>query len=261
MSDLDSLQATLRGFIAEAFSLERLDADALLLHTPFAFDDGDGFPLVLEHTADGWQITDRGGSVEHLSYYDVNLTESRKHVIKEIARTAGLKVDDWELVRPANGELAAADVFDFLHAMARVADLGLTSTSRIANMLREDLETLVQRRFPASAYDLDYVNPRDPDGIFSADVLFRRGDPQADPLLGFAVWNNDRADRAAITLLQYEAWGLKWDSVVFLDEDVNLSRRQQRLLNRKAGMQFSNITEREEEIASWLHRQGVPTAA
>lgn len=66
--ELEELERSLRQRLALQFHLEPLGDGRVAILSPFTFDDGDRFPIVLERIGDRWRLTDEGGTVMHLSY-------------------------------------------------------------------------------------------------------------------------------------------------------------------------------------------------
>jgi len=54
--------------VSEAVRLYEEEVNRYRVFTPFTFDDGDGFSIVLLKNGNGWVITDEGHTFMHMSY-------------------------------------------------------------------------------------------------------------------------------------------------------------------------------------------------
>lgn len=108
--------------------LQPLGSDRAAVLSPFTFDDGDGFPIVVQRADTGWRLSDEGGSAQHLSYADVDFDQgNRALLIERIARRHGLELEQWELSRELDHPPSVEDVLDFIHALVRVNDVDFLS--------------------------------------------------------------------------------------------------------------------------------------
>jgi Domain of unknown function DUF1828 len=87
------LQRVLRDFGA-LLSVTALDDGSFHIATPFAFADGDMFPITIERREAGWRITDRGATIARLTRGHVELARSALDVIERIAGARGYALSD-----------------------------------------------------------------------------------------------------------------------------------------------------------------------
>jgi Domain of unknown function DUF1828 len=82
------LQRVLRDFGA-LLTAAALDDGSFHIATPFAFANGDMFPITIERREAGWRITDRGATIARLTRGQVELARSAFDVIECIANARG----------------------------------------------------------------------------------------------------------------------------------------------------------------------------
>lgn len=262
MSDLSQLEEELRSRLSMAISLEPLGDGRYAVITPFTFDDGDRFPIVLFDQNDGWRISDEGSSVMHLSYDDYAVEEgNRAKLLENIAQRHHLELVDWEFLRDVTGTPTAEDILGFIHAMAQVADVGdFLARDTVASTFLEDFRAFLRETVAASALRLDYHDPeRDPEGNYRVDAaMSRNGDPH---LLAFGVHNDSRAKDATIALLTFEHWRVPFESLAVSENQAELSRRSLAQLTDVVGKQFASLTGNEGRIRDYLRDRGVPVTS
>ena len=73
--DQAQLERLLRERLCAEIRIHRREDDVLMMESPFAFPDGDHFPIYLSETAGGGvELSDRGHTLMHVSYeHDVEL--------------------------------------------------------------------------------------------------------------------------------------------------------------------------------------------
>ena len=108
----------------------RIEADAKGQHyiaTPFTFGDGDQPVVVLAPNQDGWMLSDRGTTLFRLGFQlndaEYNDPENRRRLDSALAM-AGISRHDGELTKPLPPGRYADAVFDFIHALLKIDELG-----------------------------------------------------------------------------------------------------------------------------------------
>ena len=80
----ESIEKSFREKVCEEISLYEEGVDRYRVFTPFQFDDGDHFSVILKRKNQKWYLSDEGFTIMHLSY-DVDLKQleegSRQNLI------------------------------------------------------------------------------------------------------------------------------------------------------------------------------------
>jgi Domain of unknown function DUF1828 len=87
------LQRVLRDFGA-LLNVTALDDGSFRIATPFAFANGDMFPIAIERREAGWRITDRGATIARLTRGHVELARPALDVIERFVSARGYTLSD-----------------------------------------------------------------------------------------------------------------------------------------------------------------------
>ncbi len=256
----DELASELRR-TALTFELEPLDSSRVAVLSPFTFDDGDRYPLVIEQSGDHWRLSDEGGGAMHLSYADVAFDKgNRARLIAAVALRHGLSVEDWELTRELSHPPRAADVLDFLHALVRVNDVEFLGREIVASTFAEDVRSFFGERVDPRVLRFDHVlAEHDPSGLYRIDVAIERA--ARPPLFVFAPGTDAKVRDATITLLTVQGWGVRHESVAVFEDQQEVGRAPLARLSDVVGKQFATLRGNEERITRFLADSDVPLAA
>ncbi len=97
--------------------------DKFIVHTPFRFDDGDHFVIVLKATEGGWLLTDEGHTLMHLSYGGFKATQPRQLIINQALTAADAMERDGEITLEVLRDDFGAALFAFVQVLIRVAEV------------------------------------------------------------------------------------------------------------------------------------------
>lgn len=94
--------------------------------TPFMFEDGDHFTVMLRQEGSRWLITDNGHTYMHLSY-DLDEKDlhkgTRQKIISNVLSMFHVEDKDGELLIPVNDDRYGDSLFSFLQAIVKISDL------------------------------------------------------------------------------------------------------------------------------------------
>ena len=65
---IETIEADFKKKVSEALRLESEGVGSYRVFTPFIFEDGDNFSIVLKQSAGQWVLTDEGHTYMHLTY-------------------------------------------------------------------------------------------------------------------------------------------------------------------------------------------------
>lgn len=256
-AEIEELERTLQERLSLHFRLEPLGNGRIAVLSPFTFDDGDRFPVVLERVGDRWRLTDEGGTVMHLSYMEVPFDEgNRGRLIENVAQRHGLELEDWVLSKTLHDAPDPDALMSFIHAIAQVADVDFLAREVVASTFMEDFRGLLRARVRADRLRFGYHDEeRDPERTYVADAAIRRN---GEWLFGFGVPNDARAKDATITLMTFEQWYGAVDSFVVFEDQQELTRRTLAQLSNIAGKQFASLLGQEQRIVQYLEHLDIP---
>jgi hypothetical protein len=181
--------------VCREIDLEAEGVDRYIVYTPFMFDDGDHFVIVLRKEKEHWVLSDEAHTFMHLSYTEVDLSQGGRAKIIDQA-LAGYRVEN----RSGELKLAVADnafgdaLFSLLQAISRITSTALWTVARIKSTFEEDFRALMGSVVPADRLTFDYTDSQiDPDGIYPVDCRIN-GMPR--PCMVFAVANDAKCREA-----------------------------------------------------------------
>ena len=121
------IASDLQAQVAKSVYVEKGDDGQLYVATPFAFGDGDQPVIALMPNEDGWMLSDLGNTMFRLGFQlddDTMADPANKQRLNSALSMAGISRRDDELTKPLlDGDYAAA-LFDFVHALLKIDELG-----------------------------------------------------------------------------------------------------------------------------------------
>lgn len=243
MNDRDILQA-FKETVCREIEIEKKGLNRYIVYTPFAFDDGDHYVVILEREDNHWLLTDEGHTFMHLSYGGVDvLAGQRGELVKNSLAAYGLENRSGELVLNVPEEQFGDALFSYLQAINRVQSTALWTRSRGSSTFRDDFKALLRESVPPEKLEFDYADRTDdPGSIYKVDsrVIGRGGD-----WFIFAVANNDQCRNATITCYHFEKRRRSFNGAVIYENQEELASRSLAQISDVVGKQFSSLGQRD----------------
>lgn len=157
---LPEIATDLQAQISRSVYVEKGDDGQLYIATPFAFGDGDQPVVALIPNEDGWMLSDLGNTMFRLGFQvddDAMANPSNRQRLDSALSMAGISRRDDELTKPLqNGDYADA-LFDFVHALLKIDELGdfESAAHNSSESLRTQFRKVSHRR-------TNYMHPRVP---------------------------------------------------------------------------------------------------
>lgn len=232
-----------RSKVSREVDLESEGLQRYIIYTPFMFDDGDHYVVILRNENGQWMLSDEGHTLMHLSYSGVDLsTPTRARIIEESLANHGVERVHGELRLVVPGEDFGNALFSFVQALTRMATVAQMTQARVASAFMEDFTSLLDQIVPAPCMELDWHDlARDPDRNYVVDC---KVNSQAVPWFVFAVNSNDRCRNATITCLMYERWGYQFRRLVLFEDQQEINRKALAQLTDVVDKQFSSLGDR-----------------
>jgi len=260
---LHSIRDDFRKRVCEQIDLQQEGENRFRILTPFRFEDGDHFAVVLKREQGRWILTDEANTLMHLSYWiddkDID-TGNRREIIE--GSLAGFSVEnrEGELVIPIADDKFGDALFDFVQALAKVSDVSFLSRERVRSTFLEDFRTFLKKHVPENRLAFDWTDEvRDPKRNYPVDC---RINGMARPLFVYALPNEGKVKDATINLLSFEQWKLQFRSMAIFEEQESIPSRVLARFTDVCEKTFSNLEgENKDRIVVYLRRILAPDTA
>ena len=187
---LSEVTRDLQSQISQSLRVETDHRGQHYIATPFVFGDGDQPVIALSPEGDGWALSDRGNSMFRLGH---QLTDAEyddpalRRRMDSALVMAGIRQRDDELVKEMPPGQYAAALFNFVHALLKIDELGdyptlanptSPASKRIGSgglakeraQIKDEVHELVAECVARDRFVLDWHDPGwDRDGEYSVD--------------------------------------------------------------------------------------------
>jgi len=250
-----SIKEDFKSRVCEQIDLQQEGEARFRVLTPFRFEDGDHFGIVLKREGENWILSDEASTLMHLSYWleeqDVE-SGNRQQIIQ--GSLAGFFVEnrEGELILPVSGGHFGDALFNFVQALTKVTDVSFLSRERVRSTFLEDFKALLKAHIPEERLDFDWTDPiHDPKKHYPVDCRINK---MKRPLFVYALPNENRVQDATINLLMFEHWGLTFQSLGVFEEQESINRRVLARFTDVCDKAFSNLEENRDRITTHLQR-------
>lgn len=243
MMQAEEIARAFRRKVSGEVKVAKKGLDRFIVYTPFSFDDGDHFVIIMKREGDKWLLTDEGHTFMHLSYGDVDLTTgTRAQIIDSALTNYGVENHSGELRLAIPRKEFGDTLFTFVQALARIASTASWTQEKVKSTFFEDVTALIEETVPMGRALPKYTDPQvDPDGKYPADYLIRGATRE---WFVFAVSNDTQCQQAMITSLWYENHKKRNPSIVMYENQMNIARRFVAQLTDVTDKAFSSLSDR-----------------
>lgn len=251
---IELIERDFRAKVCEKIRMTSEGMDRYRVFTPFRFDDGDHLAIVLKQEHGKWILSDEGNTYMRLTY-EMEEKDFQKGTRASIiaAALASFSVDDreGELVLPISGERFGDALYSFVQSILKIADVTFLSRERVKSTFLEDFRSFIEERVPADRRTFDWNDPtHDQEAKYVVDC---RLNEMPDPLLIFALPNDDKVRDATIGLLQFERWWSKTPkSLAIFEDQQEINRKVLARFTDVCDKQFSSLNANKERIGKYI---------
>lgn len=244
------IESEFRRKVCGEIDIELEGLNRFIVYTPFMFDDGDHFVIVLKRNESRWLLTDEGHTFMHLSYAGFDLERgTRRSIIDQALMSFNLTNMQGELRLEVPDQQFGDALFSFVQALTKVSDTGYWTRERVQSTFLEDFQNLLREEIPPERRTFDYFDRQhDPDGIYPVDC---KVNGMAKPLFVFGVNNDSKCRDATITILQFEKWGNSFQSMAIFEDQTQINSKVLARFSDVAGKLFSSLGARD-RVTSYL---------
>ncbi len=252
-----SIKEDFKRTVCAEIELEPEGIDRFVVLTPFRFEDGDHYNIVLKREGDRWVLTDEASTIMHLSYWmdDKALEEGTEGNRKEImdSSLAGYHVQNrgGELVIPVAESRFGDALFNFIQGLTKVNDISLLSREIVRSTFMEDLFEFLKQNVDKTRLAFNWKErERDPKGNYLVDC---RINSMERPLLVFGVPNEAKANLAALSLRVFDSWEMQHQSLGVFEDQESLDPKPVARFTDAVGKTFSNLEGNKDAIRKYLN--------
>jgi len=242
--------------VCEQIDLQPEGEGRFLVVTPFRFEDGDHFGIVLKQENGNWILTDEATTLMHLSYQmdeqDLEVG-NRAEIIENSLEGFSVQNREGELVIPISEGRFGDALYNFVQAITRVNDVAYLSRERVRSTFMEDFKALLRAKIPPDRLTFDWTSEQhDPHKKYPVDA---RINGMKRPLFVYALQNDERVSVATISLLTFERWNIPFQSMAVFEEQESISRKTLARFTDVCEKAFSSLEEdNKTRISAYLDR-------
>ncbi|MFZ2338215.1 MAG: DUF1828 domain-containing protein [Bacteroidales bacterium] len=251
--DLKLIESEFKEKVCKEIRLMQEGIDRYRVFTPFQFNDGDSFAIVLKKTGSEWVLTDEGHTFMHLSYdLDIDSLDkgNRAKIISTTLNTFGINERDGHLFVILSGESTGDVFYNYIQALVKITDVSYLSRERVKSTFFEDFKSFISQKLPSDRFEFNYNDAvHDPQGKYPVDCRINKTEK---PLFVFAIGSDDKCNISTINLLQFEKWGLRFKSLAIFEDQEEISRKAVARFSDVCEKQFSSLTANAERIEKYI---------
>ena len=258
--NLNAIQDSFQLTVSKSVQISPEGIDRYQIFTPFHFDDGDHFVIILKKNAQGnWIITDEGHTYMHMSY-NMNLSSLNRGKHNQIIESAlekhNIQEQEGKIFADVKSLANAGNVFySFVQCLINITDVSYLSRERTdSSAFIKDFKAFISKTIDDPArFEFEYIDRRrDPDGKYPVDC---RVNGMSCPLFLYAINNDDKCRDTTISILQFQRWEQPFLTLGIFEDQEQIIRKVLARFTDVCDRQFSSLATNKERIRNFLAEQ------
>lgn len=256
MTENDMIKS-FKSVVCSDIRIEEEGLDRFHIFTPFRFNDGDRYVIILKKKDNSWILSDEGHTFIHISYkLDIEALSdgTRAEIIDKVKSEFSLEEEDGELYIRIKNAKYGHTLFNFIQALSKIYDTLFLSRERVRSTFAEDLKATVEKLVPMENISCNWHDPiLDIEGKYTVDYRIDGGDL---PIFIFALNSDKKIDDATITILWYEKTS-KFHSIGIYENQVKNSRKSVARFTDVSDKSFSTLSGNFDRFQEVLKEQNI----
>jgi hypothetical protein len=239
--------------VSEKIYIESEGKNCFLVFTPFQFDDGDHLRIVMKQEGRKWFLTDEGHTLMHLSYDEINLgSPKRAEIMESVLASHSVNRENGELRIDIKGDDHGDALYSFVQALIKISDISFTSKKRVESLFFDEFTEFFEEIVPEERRVFDYHDAKhDPEKKYIVDC---KTNGVQKPLFVFGVNNDAKCRDVTITCMQFERFGVSFDSLAVFENQETMNRRVLARFSDVIGKQYSSLYGNKDRIQKHISR-------
>ena len=254
---INDLRKQFKDSVCDSIEVIQQGINRFVVETPFAFEDGDSYVIVMIKKRNSWVLTDEGHTLMHLSYWMEDIDDlasgNRNDILLGVLASHSMNLTETgeieiEILENDYGNA----LFTFIQGITNIMDLTFLSRERVKSTFLEDFYKFMIGNIPRERLIVNWNEPeidRDSKYVVPYYISGLR-----EPTLVFPIDNENRVKDANITLLYFQTRKFKNHSVVVFEDMGELSKDPVARLIDVGEKPFSNFESNKENIKEHLLR-------
>jgi hypothetical protein len=251
--NLDSIKRDFKHRVSDQIDLLPEGDDRFLVTTPFRFDDGDHFSIILKSENGEWILSDEATTLMHLSYDsdDQDLTTgNRGEIVEHCLEGFDIRNREGELITTVTEGRFGDALFNFLQGLTKVSDISFLARERVRSTFIEDFRTFMRANVPEDRLSFDWTDQKhDKAKKYPVDARINH---MEKPLFVYALQSDEKVKDATISLLTFEKWDIRFRSLAIFEDQVSVARNTLAKFMDVNGKAFSSLEDNKARIMAYL---------
>lgn len=250
---IDNIKSEIRSAINSEIELMEEGKNRFRVFSPFIFEDGDQFSVLLKADGKKWYLSDEGHTYMHLSY-DIDVKDfekgSRQKILSNILSGYDVVDKDGELIMFIDNEQYGNSLFSYLQALTKISDLNFLSREIVKSTFYDDFSGFIKSFVPGNRLKESYIEKEfDPNGVYPVDFRINQLNK---PIYLFGIQNESKCKDVTISILQYEKWGVPFHPIAVFEDQQRINRKVLARFSDVVDKQFSNLFSNKERINNYI---------